>query len=338
MAGESTESWSGSALWEAWYNDELNWQNLNLEALAETENPPKVESHIDDSTDEIIDQDWPLRDPNGFYYPLFGLGSTNSQVAIVGTGPGHNVESPWTEHIDSSEYREAINGPMKAEDDWYAADFNAQKTNWMNVRTTESKPLVKNLKKLQNALPDAEGPVFDNFYYTNLMKDGEFAKSREYPIELDGVNELSETADPDGHPSPLLTSRWPDINKIDSAAKVCEVASREFWLPVLGAELASVDPDVILPMGKKATLASFELYDIDDEFKNLYEVALASFESPEDGPTIIPSYHWSFAGPTISQIKDDLYSKLEEDVSARSDEKTTESYNRVLAAQIDKWT
>lgn len=55
MAGDATKSWSRSALWDAWYNNELNWQNLNLETLDETEGPPTVESHTDDYTDEIID-------------------------------------------------------------------------------------------------------------------------------------------------------------------------------------------------------------------------------------------------------------------------------------------
>jgi hypothetical protein len=338
MVGNASKFWSGSALWEAWYSDELNWQNLNLETLNETKGPPTVESHTDNYTDEIIDQDWPLRDPNRFYYPLFGLGPTDSQIAVVATGPGHNVEPPWDKHYDDSGYREAVNGPTKAEDDWYAADFDAQKTDWMNVRTTESTRLVQNLEKIQDALPYTGGSVFDTFYYTNFMKDGEFDKrNRDYPVELDGINELPETVDSDDHPSPLIASRWPDYkNNLDSAAEVCEVASREFWLPVLGAELASVNPDIILLMGEKATLAGFELYDINEEWDDFYEVALASFESPEGGPTIIPSYHWSMAGPNISGNEDKLYSKLDEDVRPRSGEKITETYNRVLADQIIK--
>lgn len=340
MAGDATKSWSRSALWEAWYNNELNWQNLNLEILDEIEGPPDVESHTDNYTDKIIDQDWPLRDPNRFYYPLFGLGPAESQIAVVATAPGHNVESPWDEHCDDSGYREAVSGPTKAGDDWYAANFDAQKTDWMNFRITKPTRLVRNLKKIQNALPDADGSVFDTFYYTNFMKDGEFDDDgREYPIELDGINKLPETVNSDDHPSPLIAFRWPDYkDNLDSPAKVCEVASREFWLPVLGAELASVNPDVILLMGEKATRAGFELYDISEQWNDFYEVALTSFDSPEDGPTIIPSYHWSMAGPNISQNEDELYSKLDEDVRLCPDETTTETYNRVLADQIVKWT
>lgn len=172
------------------------------------------------------------------------------------------------------------------------------------------------------------------------MKDGEFDDDgREHPIELDGINELPEAVDSDDHPSPLIASRWPDYkDNLDSPAEVCEVASREFWLPVLGAELASINPDIILLMGEKATLAGFELYDINEQWNNFYEVALTSFGSPEDGPTIIPSYHWSMAGPNISRNEDKLYSKLDEDIRPRPDETITETYNGVLADQIVKWT
>ena len=44
------------------------------------------------------------------------------------------------------------------------------------------------------------------------------------------------------------------------------------------------------------------------------------------------------AGPNISQNENELYSKLDEDVRLYPDETTTETYNRVLADQIVKWT
>ena len=370
MEDNAGGSWSGSDLWEAWYEDELNWQNLNLEILDEEEEPPNIESHKSDG--EIIDQEWPLRDPHGFYYPLFGLGQSDSQIAIVATGPGHNVEDPWDMCRKESGYREAYRGPLtnesiwfgskqndnRPEEHWYAANFADQKDDWirfreneqtelvnkddwMRFRENEQTELVNNLEKIQASIPGADGSVFDTFYYTNFMKDGEYTRGSDDSIhDLEDVEELFQNAgetlpiDFEDHSSPIVRSyEWPNYKKQTSKAeKVCELASRQFWLPVLGAELAGVGPNVIVPVGKKATLGIFKLYGIqkaEDDLSDvkLSEDALEPFSESEADVTVIPSFHWS-----------NLHLNLNEDVQKRYPDVTTDNYWEVLGEQIARCT
>lgn len=327
MEDSANNPWPVDSLWEAWYNDELNWRNLNLGILDESEAPPNLNSHKDSNTGEIIDQDWPLRDPNEFYYPLFGLGQTESRVAVVAAGPGHNIESPWKEYSEYGEYREAFRGPKRAEKDWYAPGFDVQKQDWTCVRKNKPTDLVRNLRKIHNELPNNDDSVFDYFYYTNFMKDGEFHKdSRSSSYDLE-ENELWDAVDESGkifykeHPSHLIRPRWPKYNQYTTKpTKVCELASREFWLPVLGAELAGVSPNVVVPMGKKATLGVFKLYEIQQGWSS--EVVLEPFRKSEAGVTIIPSYHWSNLERNITNIED------------RYPEVTKNNYLEILAEQI----
>ena len=396
MEGNASGGWSGSDLWEAWYEDELNWRNLNLEIIDEDEKPPNIESHKSDG--KIINQEWPLRDPHGFYYPLFGLSRTDSpadnQIAIVAAGPGHNIEDPWDECTETSSYREVFKGPLTntsrwvgnstnidgAEDQWYAADFDVQKKCWTCVRLEEETDLVEKLKDIQDHLPkdallDPNGSVFDNFYFTNFMKDGEFKKSsrrgymkdgefycqkRATDSELGMVDELFSHINQNGevefhdHPSDLLNTEdredsWLIRSNSDVSNdpwEVCEFASREFWLPVLGAELASVNPDIIVPMGKKATLAIFQLYKIDKDWNKLYGAALNEYMGSERGPAVVPSYHWSGANRNITNNKEKLYENLNEEMQDRNDELqestegrvTKDTYWKLLANQMAKWT
>ena len=355
--------WSGSDLWEAWYEDELNWQNLNLEILDEKEEAPNIESHKSDG--EIIDQEWPLRDPHGFYYPLFGLGQNDSRIAIVATGPGHNIEDPWDMCREESGYREAYKGPLtnesiwfgskqndnRPEEHWYAANFAAQKDDWMRFRENEQTELVNNLEKIQASIPGADGSVFDTFYYTNFMKDGEYTRGSDDSIrDLEDIKKSFQDTDEtpfidfEDHSSPIIHScEWPNYkNRTSKAEKVCELASRQFWLPVLGAELASVEPNVIVPMGKKATLAIFKLYGIDINWDTLYEVALDEYRGSERGPAVVPSYHWSGANRNISNNEENLYENLDAGMQDRNDELlestdekvTKDTYWRLLANQI----
>jgi hypothetical protein len=387
MEDNAGGSWSDSDLWEAWYEDELNWQNINLEILDEKEEPPNIESHKSDG--EIIDQEWPLRDPHGFYYPLFGLGQSDNQIAIVAAGPGHNIEEPWKECTKTSSYREAYRGPLTnasrwfdssldsdQEEQWYADDFDVQKKYWMCARLEERTDLVEQLEDIQGHLPEdtllnTSGSVFDSFYFTNFMKDGEFKKSSRKVHMKDGefydqgqaidkdlqkVDELFSDINQNGkvefqnHPSDLLNTedrddQWlirPNINDSDDPWEVCEFASREFWLPVLGAELAGVEPNVIVPMGKKAILAIFQLYGIDKDWNKLYEAALDGYRGSETGPAVVPSYHWSGANRNISNNEENLYENLDAGMQDRNDELlestdekvTKDTYWRLLANQI----
>ena len=387
MGDDAGGRWSGSDLWEAWYEDELNWQNLNLEILDEKEEAPNIESHKSDG--EIIDQEWPLRDPHGFYYPLFGLGQNDSRIAIVATGPGHNVEEPWKECTETSSYREAYRGPLTnasrwfdssldsdQEEQWYTDDFDVQKKYWMCARLEERTDLVEQLEDIQghlpkDSLPDPDGSVFDNFYFTNFMKDGEFKKDGRAEHMKDGefydqgqatdaglqeVDELFDDINRDGKvefqnpPSDLLNTedrddQWlirPNNNDSNNPWEVCEFASREFWLPVLGAELAGVEPNVIVPMGEKATLAIFQLYGIDKDWNKLYEAALDEYRDSGTGPAVIPSYHWSGANRNISNNEENLYENLDAGMQDRNDESpestdekvTKDTYWRLLANQI----
>jgi uracil-DNA glycosylase len=119
------------------------------------------------------------------------------------------------------------------------------------------------------------------------------------------------------HQSDLLNTedrddQWlirPNNDGSDDPWEVCEFASREFWLPVLGAELAGVEPNVIVPIGEKATLAIFQLYGIDKDWNRLYEAALDEYRDSERGPAVVPSYHWSWANMNISNNKESLYGK-----------------------------
>ena len=353
MEDNTGGDWSGSDLWKAWYEDELNWQNLNLEILDEKEEPPSIESHKSDG--EIIDQEWPLRDPHGFYYPLFGLSQSDSQIAIVATGPGHNVEDPWNMCRKESGYREAYRGPLenesiwfgseqndnRPEEHWYDANFDDQKDDWMGFRKEKETELVNKLEKIQASIPGADGSVFDTFYYTNFMKDGEYTRGSDDSIrDLEKVGELF----PDGvenssivfedHSSPILRScEWPNYKtRTSKAEKVCELASRQFWLPVLGAELAGVEPGVIVPVGKKATLGIFKLYGIQKAENDLSDVklsedALEPFSESEAEVTVIPSFHWS-----------NLHLNLNEDVQKRYPDVTTDNYWEVLGEQIARHT
>ena len=246
----------------------------------------------------------------------------------------------------------------------------------MCKRLEKETDLVEQLEDIQghlpkDSLPDPDGSVFDNFYFTNFMKDGEFKKNSRAGHMKDGEfydqgqatdNELQEVDELFGdinrngkvefqnHPSDLLNTedrddQWlirPNNNDSDNPWEVCEIASCEFWLPVLGAELAGMEPNVIVPMGEKATLAIFQLYGIDKDWDTLYEAALDEYRGSETGPAVVPSYHWSGANRNISNNEENLYENLDAGVQGRNDELlestdekvTKDTYWKLLANQI----
>jgi len=351
-----------SNLWNAWYEYTLNWAELGLEVLESEDSLPGLEkAWIDSETREIVDQQWPLSDPNGFYYPLFGLGETNSQIALVGIAPGHNVKEPWTDCIYSGKFRATYAGPFKNPKDWsggenissakntrYHHEFETQKNDWKITRYEKDTPLVKELENLQCSLSDdllpfpKEGPL-DNFYYTNFMKDGEFKHSN---------NPITHTDLPDGlvdgwtdserlyfsnQPSNLISpNRWPNIGKfITTTSSLCELLSREFWLPVLGAELSIQQPDYIIPTGEKPTRAISRLYKLDQSWDHLYEVGHQSFEVEES--VIIPTYHWSNGDSNLDRYGDKIYSNLGDELQGRYDEVNSQNRWQILASQIEKF-
>ena len=70
-------------LWGSWLDGTLDW---SLFDFSYDEQNQKWNN---------CNQEWLFRDPNLFYYPLFGLGDPQSKVAFVATGPAHNLGPPW---------------------------------------------------------------------------------------------------------------------------------------------------------------------------------------------------------------------------------------------------
>jgi len=264
------------SLWRSWLTDVLNWTLLDFE----NHDLPLLESKWE------TEQEWLLQDPARFYYPLFGLGEIDSQIVVIGVGPGQNIESPW-ECCSEGSYRECVRGPFKNDQLWLAKDephksnyetlYDDQKDEWEEKRihsdqegTMEGElpgqtPYYRRMAQLA---PDGE---FKSLYYTNFMKDGEFTKQNR--VSLETVRESTAVVDegkfdeflnsPTAHP--LYSDRWEitlSANPSDDLVKACEIMSREFWLPFLAVELAIVDPDVVVPLGEKATRAVWEVYGI----------------------------------------------------------------------------
>lgn len=304
--------------WGPWTEGPLNWKDLDLHQHESTETLPNLESQLDESG-ELFKQKWQLQDNNYFYYPLFGLGSNNLidiQVAFVAASPGHNVGS-HNEKTMTSKYRECIHGPLKNPEEFnpedeYAREFQIQKNDWQEERNSSgNKPnMYENIDEICGKIDNME--LFENMYYTNFLKDGEYSES---------VNNVDFD---------LLT----DIQLKETrgvADEICEAIAREFWRPVLGVELTIVEPDVIVPIGKKATEAVGYLYDIEVPH-SLKDISLQSVgvESVNSNVTIIPSYHLSNYSRNVHHIEiDNLDVKSVSEISA-------DTYLEALSEQIAK--
>jgi len=200
---------------------------------------------------------------------------------------------------------------------------------------------------------DMEGDTFEDFYYTNFLKDGEFYDSggesdicTDFADLLHPVQENTENEAVLSNQAECLISqyRWSDLHwgKIDldnlihndqnAIRKACELLSREFWLPILARELTVVDPEVIVPTGKKATEAVHRLCEIEQP-DTLKEVAL-SVQSTDAGITIIPTYHLSRIRSNAWRVDPDSIQGLPEEMRSKSGPLDRETYLEILGYQI----
>ena len=157
---------------------------------------------------------WELIDNH--YYPLYGLGNSDSDVMVVAAGPAWNVG-------------EGAKFPDKRDKSWECNDFEwtpdidrdsfeEQERIWRLNRLKERNELVRTLIKLvkfSNELEIGETngleDPFQSLYYTNFKKDGEFDDS-----DLDRMSE-------------------------------------NFWRDYLVREIELQDPSIILTLGKPAS-------------------------------------------------------------------------------------
>jgi hypothetical protein len=165
---------------------------------------------------------WEFADDH--YYPLYGLGSADADLMVIGAGPAWNVG----EGANFPKYREKS---WEQDDDLWTPDvdqssFKQQEKIWRLNRIKERNTLVKTLTKLvdfsnilelgeTNSLEDP----FEPLYYTNFQKDGEFDETN--------LDEMSQ----------------------------------RFWRDYLVREIELQSPSVILPMGTLATEAILDIYD-----------------------------------------------------------------------------
>ncbi|MFC6977071.1 uracil-DNA glycosylase family protein [Halomicroarcula sp. GCM10025709] len=323
-------------LWESWNSDnsQLNWTDFDF---AQIESPIIEDKWLED-------QEWILKDPNQFYYPLFGLGNLDSSVAFVATGPGHNVTEPWNGCVDTARYRESLAGPCKNKSRWetsddspYESNFKEQKNEW-EAQRGQSKSLYENVDHV------TDGELWDGeIYYTNFMKDGEFIKNGDSKI---GVTELknrldSNTVDKllsDDLNHNLKSDRWTNVGMPDDiesgAGEFAEIISREFWLPVLGAELSAVNPDVIVPLGEKAWEAVYDLYEPKSDLNDISEAALHRYTTAHFDGEIIPSVHLSRANNYWISKKNEIYNRRVKSDSGESNGTNVEKHLQILSDQI----
>jgi len=106
-------------LWDSWLDNQLSWSQFNLDDIHDIFHDQYQHWTNGDPT-------WLFSDSNMFYYPLFGLGSHDSDVAIVAAGPGHNVTEDWAKHTNTAAYRERIQGPVEYADK-YSPVFKRQR-------------------------------------------------------------------------------------------------------------------------------------------------------------------------------------------------------------------
>lgn len=342
-------------LWEGWLNNELSWSQFNLSDIHEAFQGRYQQWLSGDPA-------WLLRDPNLFYYPLFGLGNHDSSVAIVAAGPGHNITDPWAEYTETAAYREQIRGPVECTDKYesmFGQGTNGEKTQkeeWEKDRKPNGKRnnrMYDSLAEVASHIPDKSGSIFEDFYYTNFLKDGEFYNSggeRKIRInfvdllQTSRVNTQNGVTFADWGKHLISPHEWGDLhwgkidfdqvvhNNPDTMRKVCELLSREFWLPILARELTLVEPDVIVPTGMKAIEAVYRLCDIERP-DTVKEVAL-SVQSTNTDVTLIPTYHLSQINRNIRWVDIDRIEGLPEEIRRVDGSLDREKYLEILGHQI----
>jgi len=277
-------------VWTNWRECNLNWGNLNLSESDFRKLPVEEKKWLND-------QEWELIDQKQFYYPLFGMGNSESEIAIVGAAPGHNVGFPWRGRTQKANYRENINykeswccSQCNPVQEHYYKEFKKQKRKWEVERGVDDNgksqyTMYDNLYDIIQVGRDEDFDIFDSVYYTNFMKDGEFLGNMS--IEHKQIAEN------------LKSDRWDNIARDSTSAhRLFEVASREFWLPFLCVELELLDPNVIVPLGSAASEAIQNLYNLtewvndDGTMRNITQISGEPVFT-EDGKTIIPSVHLS---------------------------------------------
>ena len=314
-----------SLLWETWLDGSLNWAQF-------TDYIPSKPLEQNEKWNQK--QPWILQDPNKFYYPLFGLGDRHSDIMFVGIGPGHNMEPPWEFCNNGAECRSTVTGPYKNHScwngtdtpdsdtvgqKWYHSNYPEQKAAWESQRLGENKPsLYKTIGEIMSKA-GFDGPLSNNIYYTNFMKDGEF----EGCTELEG-NHLPI-------PDNLTSTRWDGADSPRTPHTKYERASREFWLPILAAEIAQVDPAVIIPFGDAAAESLCHIHECyaDIQLSDRYDEFLLPIDVPNTTRTIIPSIHLSGSS---GRIKANLLKKgtdhLDKNISNEKE------YTEHLASEI----
>ena len=212
-------------LWESWLNGTLDWSDFST--------IPSVRE--DEYRTGATNQEWKLQDPNRFYHPLFGLGSTDSEIAVIAKGPAYNDGSLWGRLTDDNG-RESIAGPPGDHNHraWppgsqhqnpYPDDFETQREFWERTRYAEENNLVDELGTLLDSVKTvdctSDERIFDDIYFTNFLKDGEFMNDSQ--IDQANLNfELGEQRDngryyyedvDEGPDSNLIpdTNEWPEI-------------------------------------------------------------------------------------------------------------------------------
>lgn len=299
-------------LWDGWLNSNLDWGEFDF-------------SGIPGASDQEMErwdskQGWLLQDKNRFYFPLFGLGNKESDIAFVAAGPGNSVENGYYNETTSG--RKRIIGPEKNREHWlntdqpdkYSDDFNEERRKWKQNRlelhnNDGSHKLTENLEKVIENVEGLGSELYDEVYITNFMKDGEFKNvTRGEGLSKD-LSDIEQIPKPDGdriqydnaNTSLVVAGRWQDLKKrTTKPGKVCELASREFWLPFLGLELIEIDPQLVVPIGRKATEAVYHLYEFEQEEKetppldvNGDKIESTLQETLNGQPDVLPSYHWA---------------------------------------------
>lgn len=90
-------------LWKHWRKDTLAWSEFEFDVEVHHSPPEKWQEE---------ERRWLLLDDNRFYYPLFGLGSMNGEVMIVGGRPPTALHTADPESFRRSGPLRKTGGPI----------------------------------------------------------------------------------------------------------------------------------------------------------------------------------------------------------------------------------
>jgi len=127
-------------------------------------------------------EDAEFRDPWGFFYPVFGVGTDNADVVVVADAPTYPVDED-----EEVRKRSQVNGWQPAFTMWESVD---EYRDWCSEMLQHANP--DGAWDVLRAVADAVEREPDELYYTTLQKDGEFDESLDELEDGEDPAELNE--------------------------------------------------------------------------------------------------------------------------------------------------